>query len=89
MVRRGVKSSARVADVASRLALVAASILAVHGCGRDREMAESVEMPDTMEVRRALDDPEARDVLLDTMPGGEMARGDSAAERRLLEDKMP
>jgi hypothetical protein len=52
-------------------------------------MPDSVEMPDTMEVKRALEDPSARDAMLDTMPGGEMARGDTAASHRLLRDKMP
>ena len=37
-------------------------------------MPEQVEMPDTMEVMRAIQDPAARDAMLDTMPGGEMAR---------------
>ena len=37
-------------------------------------MPEQVEMPDTMEVMRAMQDPAARDAMLDTMPGGEMAR---------------
>ena len=34
-----------------------------------------------------MQDPAARDAMLDTMPGGEMARGDSAAEMRLLDSK--
>lgn len=58
-------------------------------CGSERDMPDSVEMPDSMEVRRALEDPAAGDAMLDTMPGGEMARGDTAAARRLLRDKMP
>ena len=37
-------------------------------------MPEQLEMPDTMEVMRAMQDPAARDAMLDTMPGGEMAR---------------
>jgi hypothetical protein len=44
-------------------------------------------MPDTMSVMRAMEDEVARDSLLDVMPGGEMARGDSAAAMRLLEGK--
>ena len=43
------------------------------GCGRERDMPEKVEM---------------RDSMLDTMPGGEMARGDSAAAMKLLKGKM-
>ena len=50
-------------------------------------MPEQVEMPDTMEVMRAMRDPAARDALLDTMPGGEMARGDAVAEMRFLDRK--
>ncbi len=52
-------------------------------------MAESMDMPDTMAVQRALHEPARRDALLDTMPGGEMAIGDSAVEMELLKDKMP
>lgn len=61
---------------------------AVGGCRKDQEMADKVEMPDTMQVMRAIEDPMARDSMLDTLPGGEMVRGDSAAEMRLLKDKM-
>ena len=50
-------------------------------------MPEQVEMPDTMQVMRAMQDPVARDAMLDTMPGGEMARGDPTAEMRLLDGK--
>ncbi len=62
-------------------------VLALAACAREGEMPEQVEMPDTMEVMRAMGDPAARDAMLDTMPGGEMARGDSAAEMRLLDNK--
>ena len=58
------------------------------GCGEEREMAPSVEMVDSMPVMRAMEDAEARDSMLDTMPGGEMARGDSLAEMKLLKKKM-
>ncbi len=61
--------------------------LVLAACGREGEMPEQVEMPDTMEVMRAMQDPAARDAMLDTMPGGEMARGDSTAEMRLLDSK--
>lgn len=57
-------------------------------CGEEREMAPSVEMVDSMPVMRAMEDAEARDSMLDTMPGGEMARGDSLAEMKLLKKKM-
>ena len=33
-----------------------------------RVRPEQVEMPDTMEVMRAMQDPAARDAMLDTMP---------------------
>ena len=39
------------------------------------------------QVMRAMREPAARDAMLDTMPGGEMARGDSVAEMRLLDGK--
>jgi hypothetical protein len=67
-------------------ALVLAGLVAA-GCGRERPMADRLEMPDTMSVMRAMEDEVARDSLLDVMPGGEMARGDSAAAMRLLEGK--
>ena len=51
-------------------------------------MPDHVEIPDTMAVIRAMHDAAARDSMLDTMPGGEMARGDSAAAMRLLKQKM-
>jgi hypothetical protein len=65
-------------------ALAAVGCLA---CGRQRDMGERVEMADSMPVMRAMEDAGARDSMLDTMPGGEMVRGDSAAEMRLLEKK--
>jgi hypothetical protein len=65
------------------------AMLATSACSRDRDMPDAtMEMPDTMPVMRALEHAPARDSMLDTMPGGEMARGDSAAARRLLEDKL-
>jgi hypothetical protein len=50
-------------------------------------MPERLEMPDTMSVMRAIEDEAVRDSLMDVMPGGEMARGDSAASMELLERK--
>ena len=58
------------------------------GCTRDRPSAERMEMPDSMPVLRALQNDSMRDEMLDTMPGGEMARGDSAAAIQLLKKKM-
>jgi hypothetical protein len=67
------------------LALVPAALSL--SCGGERDMPERLEMPDTMSVVRAIDDAAVRDSLLDIMPGGEMARGDSAAAMELLERK--
>lgn len=66
---------------------VAAVVLAVVACDAERDMPERLEIPDTMDVMRAMDDAVIRDSLMDLMPGGEMARGDSAAAIRLLERK--
>ncbi len=70
------------------IALALGTALALAACRRERDMPEHVEMPDTMPVIRAMHDAAARDSMLDTMPGGEMARGDSAAAMRLLKRKM-
>ncbi|MGH7551377.1 MAG: hypothetical protein ACREMD_00210 [Gemmatimonadota bacterium] len=71
------------------LAACAVALCALSACEPQDEMAESMDMPDTMAVQRALHEPARRDALLDTMPGGEMAIGDSAVEMELLKDKMP
>jgi hypothetical protein len=65
-----------------------ALVLAAAGCQREADMPEKVEMPDTATIMRAMSDAEARDSMMDTIPGGEMARGDSTAEMRLLKKKM-
>lgn len=65
-----------------------AATLAGTGCDRERDVAPKVEMPDSSAVLRVMEDAAARESLLDTMPGGEMVRGDSAAEMRLLKKKM-
>ena len=62
--------------------------VALLSCRRERPMPDMVEMPDTMAVVRAMHDAAARDAMLDTVPGGEMARGDSAASMTLLKSKM-
>ena len=72
-------------DLAVALAIAAAASPA---CGRDRDMPERAEMADSMPVKRAMGNKAAADSMLDTMPGGEMARGDSAAQARLLKKKM-
>ena len=62
--------------------------LILPGCRHDRDMPEKAEMPDSTRVMRAMHQPAARDAMLDTIPGGEMARGDSASANRLLKKKM-
>lgn len=69
------------------MGLVLVVALAV-SCASEGEMSKSLEMTDTTEVMRAMRDAASRDALLDTMPGGEMARGDTAAELKLLKKKM-
>jgi hypothetical protein len=64
------------------------SIASLLGCGQARDMPEKVEIRDSMPVMRAMQDMKAADSMLDTMPGGEMARGDSAAAMKLLKKKM-
>ncbi len=66
----------------------AVGALAVAGCGRERDMPERAEMPDSMPVVRAMHQTAARDSMLDTIPGGEMVRGDTAAAMKLLKKKM-
>jgi hypothetical protein len=74
---------------ALRGAAALGAALLIGGCARtERDMAERAELPDTMPVVRAMHDDHARDRMLDTMPGGEMARGDSSASMRLLKKKM-
>jgi hypothetical protein len=66
---------------------LAAALVTVCGCHRERDMPDRMEMPDSMPVVGAMHDAAMRDSMLDVMPGGEMARGDSAASMRLLENK--
>lgn len=73
-----------------RRSLILAALAAVWltvACGPERDMPERLEMPDTMNVVQAMEDEAVRDSLMDVMPGGEMARGDSAATMELLERK--
>ena len=64
------------------------ALVTVAACGRQRDTAEHAEMRDSMPVKRAMHDAPARDSMLDTMPGGKMVRGDSAATMKLLKKKM-
>ncbi len=75
--------------VRRRLSLLAAAgvVLATGACRTEHEAAERMDMPDSMPVVNAMHDEAMRDSMLDVMPGGEMARGDSAAAMRLLEKK--
>jgi len=70
----------------SALALVVLVLSA--GCGHERDMPERASMPDSMPIVRAMRSPAVADSMLDTMPGGEMVRGDSAAAMKLLKTKM-
>lgn len=70
------------------LALACLTLLAT-ACRKDSDMMEEMEMPDSTTVMEALTDDDMQDSLLDIMPGGEMARGDSAASERLLMEKLP
>jgi hypothetical protein len=63
-------------------------VMTVAACGTERDMPESVEMADTASIMRALENPAAGDSMMDTLPGGEMVRGDSAAVEGLLRDKI-
>jgi hypothetical protein len=64
------------------------AVLAAAGaCRTERDMPDRMDMPDSMPVLDAMHDEAVRDSMLDVMPGGEMARGDSAASMRLLEHK--
>ena len=69
------------------LVMVIACVAPV-SCGRERPMPDMVEIRDSMPVVRAMHDAAARDAMLDTVPGGEMARGDSAAAMTLLRSKL-
>jgi hypothetical protein len=70
--------------------LTGAGVLATlaQGCRRERDMPERAEMPDAKPVMRAMHQPAVGDSMLDTIPGGEMARGDSTAAAKLLKKKM-
>ena len=61
------------------LALVAA-------CKENRPMADQVEMPRA--DSGLVQNPMKADSMLDTMPGGEMVRGNDSAAMKLLRKKM-
>lgn len=60
-------------------------LLAV-ACRANRPMVDRVEMPDADSTLMA--DPMKADGLFDTMPGGEMVRGNPSATARLLKAKI-
>ena len=62
-------------------------VLTAAACGRTKDMPERVDVHDTMPVMKAMRDMNAADSMLDTMPGGEMARGDSTSAMKLLQKK--
>lgn len=65
------------------LALLALAGLA---CRENRPMADRVELP-RVDSAMMTDMPKL-DSMLDTMPGGEMARGNDSAALRLIKKKM-
>lgn len=65
---------------------VALLALAALACRENRPMADRVEMPRVDSTM--LTDMPKLDSLLDTMPGGEMVRGNDSATMRLLKKKM-
>jgi hypothetical protein len=71
-----------------RRGLTVAAVAMLAGCGREGAMPDRVELADTMAVHHAMEDAAPRDSMLDTIPGGEMARGDTGSEMRLLKKKM-
>lgn len=60
--------------------------LAALGCRENRPMADRVEMPAA--DSGVMTDPMKADSMLDTMPGGEMVRGNDSAAMRLIKKKM-
>lgn len=69
-------------------AVAVLALLFSASCAHERDMPETVDMEDSMSILRVLESQPAADSMLDTLPGGEMARGDSLATGRLLRDKM-
>ena len=67
-----------------RRALILVALLPA--CQRNRPMADQVEMPHPDSAMVA--NPMKVDSMLDTMPGGEMARGNDSAAMRLVKKKL-
>lgn len=68
--------------------ILAGSVVLAAACSHQPDMANRAEIRDSASVVRAMHDRAARDSMLDTMPGGKMVRGDSAATMKLLKKKM-
>jgi hypothetical protein len=65
--------------------LVALALLAA-ACGKNRPMADKADTP-AMDST-AMMSPARMDTMLDTMPGGEMVRGNDSAVNRLMRKKV-
>jgi hypothetical protein len=65
--------------------LIVAFLLMLPACRENRPTADRAEAPP---ADSALLNPMKADSMLDTMPGGEMARGNDSAARRLIKKKM-
>jgi len=68
-----------------RRSLIPLLALAALACEKNRPMTDREEAPP---ADSALMHPMKADSMLDTMPGGEMARGNDSAARRLIKKKM-
>jgi len=64
---------------------VALALLAA-ACGKNRPMVDKADMPPMDSTAMT---PAHMDSMLDTMPGGEMVRGNDSATMRLLKKKVP
>ena len=69
-----------------RRRLIFLLLLAALACRENRPTADRTVMPpaDSTMIR----DPMKADSMLDTMPGGEMVRGNDSATMRLIKKKM-
>lgn len=68
-----------------RRRLILPLLLASLACRENRPTADRTEAPP---ADSAMLDPMKADSMLDTMPGGEMARGNDSAVKRLIKKKM-
>jgi hypothetical protein len=73
---------------------VLAGLVLLVACDRNQDMPERVEMPDPMPIIRAMEDAQAMDSMLDTLPGGgDGARGfgrlDGPTEEQAVREGAP